>query len=164
MYTKVITAILCATLSTPSRCGEPEPAELYEMSNWFREVFAIENNSTFIMPGIKIEHAHDLVQMNSHMGYPLIIRGKKFARGMYCHAPARLKIYTGKPVRAFHATLGILDNEQTRIGQSSVEFVVSTENGTLYRSPIFHYTSAPLEINVSLDGVVEVTLGSYRCR
>ncbi len=158
MFTQVITAILCATLSVPSRGGEPEPAECFEMMKWFHEAFAIEHDEDHVKSRIQVEYAHDLVQMNSHMGRPFVIRGEKFSGGLYCHAPTKLIIFTDKPIRAFHATLGILDNEQTRIGQSSVEFIVSTESSVLYRSPIIHYTSAPLEINVPLDGVNKVLL------
>ncbi len=158
MVAEIAAAVLFATLSAPTRSGDPQPDESFEAAAWFHEAFGVAPDAPFTGPRLHIETAYDLVQRNGHMGRPLCMRGATYARGIYCHAPTTLRAELGAPARAFRATVGVDDNPQTQMGQSSVRFAVSAGDAELYRSPVLRHGSAPLAIDVPLDGAEAVRL------
>lgn len=158
MLVNMVACVLMSVLSAPTDSGVCQPDELVGMRSWFEQAFQLENTTRDIRPRLVIESAYELVQKNSHMGRPLLIHGVALTRGLYTHAPARLKVCLDGPASSFHASLGVDDNDQTRIGKSSVEFVVSAGGAEQFRSPVIHYADPALAAHVDLKGASECVL------
>ncbi len=158
MLVNMVTCLLMGVLSAPTNSGIAQPDELAGMRNWFANAFQIGDFSQEIRPCLIIETSHDQVQKNSHLGHPLTIRGVPLTRGLYTHAPTRLRVKLDGPAQSFHATLGVDDNDQTRIGKSSVEFIVSTGGTEQFRSPVLHFADQAMAAEVDLNGVTECVL------
>lgn len=150
--------MLMSVLSAPTDSGVPQPDELVGMRGWFEQAFQLENTTRNGLPRLTIGNSHELVQKNSHMGRPLLIHGVPLARGLYTHAPTRLTVFLDSPARSFHASVGVDDNDQTRIGKSSVEFVVSAAGVECFRSPVLHFADPALVADADLKGATECVL------
>ncbi len=158
MLANMVACVLLSVLSAPVDSGVCQPDELAEMRCYFEKAFQVEVTNQEVHPRFTIETSHDLVQKNAHRGHPLTIHGVPFTRGLYTHAPTRLKVFLDGPARSFHATLGVDDNDQTRIGKSSVEFTVTAGADELFRSPVMHFADPALVTNVNLESAAECVL------
>jgi len=92
---------------------------------------------------------------------PLQMGGQKFEHGLGVHAPcvALLSLY-GKTEK-FHAVVGVNDTGAGKEG--SVEFIVTGDGKTLFRSGVMKNGETPKAIDLALPGVkrlkLEVTIG-----
>lgn len=86
-------------------------------------------------------------------GGPLIIAGTEFERGVGTHAPSKFEVDLSKAGVLFEAEVGVNGN-----GAGSVEFLVVTENGILWRSGIMRGGEPAKKIAVDLTGVDHLKL------
>jgi len=90
-------------------------------------------------------------------GHPLRIRGQAFEHGFGTHALGRMFVDLHGTARRFTATVGI--DDETPVGQGSVEFMVVQDSGkVLWRSGILRRADAPKAVDVNLIGVGKIGL------
>lgn len=95
------------------------------------------------------------VQRNkSVMGQAMTMGGAHYTRGLGTHAPSRITFKIPEGLRKFAATIGY--DQEVRAG--SVVFVVHRDGSELYRSPAMRYDSAPIPVDLIVDGFSELTL------
>ncbi len=157
MLANMVACVLLSVLSAPVDSGVCQLDELVGMRGWFEQAFQIETTGD-VRPRFSIENSHDLVQKNAHTGHPLLIHGSPVVRGVYTHAPTRLTVYLDGPAKSFHVSVGVDDNDQTRIGKSSVEFVVSAGGKERFRSQVLHYADPSQVVDIALEGATECVL------
>jgi len=92
--------------------------------------------------------------------HPLRIGGRYFPRGLGTHANSSLTFTINGQARRFRASVGIDDEvrEKGSPQDADVRFLVYGDARLLYSSKAMRTGSAPEEIDVTLDGVRELTL------
>ena len=89
-------------------------------------------------------------------GLPLKIGSQAFAHGIGVHAPSAATIKLDGKAKSFRAQVGV--NTDGHNEQGSVEFLVTGDGKTLWRSGILRGGDAPKAVDVPLAGVRKLTL------
>jgi hypothetical protein len=91
-----------------------------------------------------------------HSGDPIVLHGAEYPRAIFAHAPSRL-VYNldNHHFTEFIATLGMV--EKINCGDG-VEFVVFGDGKEVFRSKVLRPSSMPMEVQVPIAGVTELTL------
>ena len=98
-------------------------------------------------------NSYDLVFRNDVPGKGLSIAERKFAHGIYCHAPTRLKVRLPGAGKSLSSTVGILTNPASQGG--SIIFTVSVGDKEVYASPVMHRGEAGVGAAADLGGAAE---------
>jgi hypothetical protein len=93
----------------------------------------------------------------SVMGRPLVIAGRRFARGLGTHAASEVAYDLEGPYTAFEAWVGV-DDEMLRYPQASVVFRVLGDGRTLFSSGIMRPKMPAVRVQVPLRGVRQLRL------
>jgi len=108
--------------------------------------------------GLLVLANHDPVIRNLRNGRPLTIAGKKYRRGLYCHAVSKVLVHLPSPGKQFSAVVGVDTHKQTSGGRGSVVFSVQTGGKRLYRSKLMREGMTGEKVQVSLAGATSLTL------
>ena len=119
-------AVLCSVT--------PTPAEFEERDAWVDARFRGSPGEPLAEPGLAILANYDPVQRNVHMGKPLKLQDKPFARGLFCHAPSMILVRIPSGGREFSAMVGVDTNDPA--GEGSVVFSVHAGGNIVFRSDI----------------------------
>ncbi|MBI5832860.1 MAG: alpha-galactosidase [Armatimonadetes bacterium] len=117
-----------------------------------------ETPGSQLEPGLTVLANHDAPSLNARQGKPLLLAGKSFERGVYCHAPSRILVRLPGPGATFTALVGVDSNSQTSGGRGSVDFAVSVAGGERFRSGTVREGMPPAAVKVPLDGATEFLL------
>jgi len=90
----------------------------------------------------------------SVMGKPMQMAGRTFHRGIGTHAQSRIVYRLPPGLRHFVATIGC-DQE---VSANSIVFIVEGDGRELFRSPLMHYDSPLIEVDVPVNGVDSLAL------
>jgi len=90
-------------------------------------------------------------------GHPLTIGGKTFTRGFGTHAESRLRVDLGGGAQSFSASVGV-DDEVNGNAASSVEFIVTGDGKTLWKSGVLRAGQPAVACTVDLTGVKSLLL------
>ena len=109
------------------------------------------------------ERAGGAGQPRSHLAqWPgrqaLNIAGRKYTRGVYCHAVGKILVRLPGPGETFTAAVGIDTNDFTSNGHSSVVFSVSVGERQLYTSKLMREGMPGEAVSVNLGGATAFTL------
>ena len=137
---------------------KPTPAELDIARTWTQTKLMGQTPTTTVQPHLQVIRNNDPVQLNGRHGKPLNLSGKKYTKGLYCHAVSRVVVYLGTPAKSFSAVVGVDSNEQTLPVKGSVHFSVSVGDKQLYSSQLMREGMPGLPVDVKLDGATEFIL------
>lgn len=134
----------------------PAPAEFAEVERWAAAAFEKQTAQAAapVDAGLFVSANHGVVQQNSRNRDPLMIAGKTYANGLYCHAPSKIIVRLPSPGRSFSAVAGV----DARANGGSVIFSVSVGQKEVYSSAIMGYPDAGIPVAVELNGTGEFTL------
>jgi len=140
-------------LTTSSEPDAPQPANL--MESGLPVLFLSE-----LFPSFAEQAWGELHFDASVENHPLKIGGRYFPRGLGTHANSSLTFTINGQARRFRASVGIDDEvrEKGSPQDADVRFLVYGDARLLYSSKAMRTGSAPEEIDVTLDGVRELTL------
>jgi hypothetical protein len=108
--------------------------------------------------GLVVLANHDPVSLNGREGNPLNIAGRKYTRGVYCHAVSKVLVRLPGPGKTFTAAVGIDTNDFTSNGRGSVVFSVSVGERQLYTSKLMREGMPGEAVSVDLGGATAFTL------
>lgn len=137
---------------------KPTPAEQDVARTWTQTKLMGQTPTVTVQPHIQVIRNNDPVQLNGRHGKPLNLSGKKYTKGIYCHAVSRVIIHLGTPAKSFSAVVGVDSNEQTLPVKGSVHFVVSAGEKLLYSSPLMREGMPGLPVEVPLNGAADFIL------
>ena len=83
--------------------------------------------------------------------------GKTFSRGLGARAESEITYNLGGAYQEFRAVIGHDDIVSVKPGK--IQFIITGDDKTLYKSPVFQKGSKPLPITVNVTGVQEIVLG-----
>lgn len=138
----------------------PSEAEILQARNWVRSHWKLDPDHRPIrVPGLIVHANHDPVVPRKPDDARLpSISGKRYSRGVYCHAVSDLEVVLPKPGKTFTASVGIDSNDDTRPGKGSVVFAVRVGETEKFRSEILREGSDPVDVRVKLDGASAFSL------
>ena len=90
-------------------------------------------------------------------GQPLTLGGKSFAHGFGTHANSTLRLALDGSVRRFSACVGV-DDEVGGNPAARVEFIVTGDGKTLWKSDVMRAGDAPKLCTLDLAGVISLVL------
>lgn len=153
-----------ATLSAAELPARPVPADFALRDAWVTEHFPKGQHGTHAEAAtapvpqstIVVLNSYDLVFLNEVPGKGLAIADQKFAHGVYCHAPTRLKVVLAHPAKSLSSSVGVLTNPDSQGG--SIIFSVSVGETDVYTSPVMHRGEKGVLATVDLRGAREFVL------
>lgn len=157
----ILLALPSLAPGAPWRPGTlPTPEEMLARDRWVAAHLAGSPTHRPADPGIEVLTAHELVQRNSRRGGALHIGSRLIKRGIFCHAPTRLVVRLPKPAIALKALVGVDSNTETRVGRSSIVFVVRAAGRELARSAVMRVNTpaAPLTARIGASRILELEL------
>ncbi len=140
---------------------QPSREELRLRDLWVRNHFPTRPTRTSPpainpAPGLMAWTSLGPVFCNAIPGKAMQIAGRKFAHGLFCHAPSRVEVRLPGPGRSFSAVVGILTNPDSQGG--SVVFCVDVEGERRFSSAVMHRGEAGARIHVELGGTTDFVL------
>jgi alpha-galactosidase len=157
MRTAATVAGIVLALTALAFAGFVTPEELSERDAWAKAWFSPPGEATRPI-GLVVLANHYPVIRNGRGGEPLSIAGKKYSRGLYCHANSKVVVYLPAPGKSFSAIVGIDSNEQTRPEKGSVVFSVGVAGKEAFVSPVMREGMAGLSVAADLKGASSFTL------
>ena len=136
----------------------PTASELTQTRDWVARHWAIKKEPPPPPVGITVFANHDPVLHRRPGTDTLSISGKKYDRGLFCHAHSDLGVVLDKPGKTFTAVVGIDSNWDTTGGKGSVRFIVKVGGAEKFRSDILREGTPPVDVRVNLDGRKEFSL------
>jgi alpha-galactosidase len=151
--------MIAAMMAQVAVGATPSPAEFADARAWVAAKFeGIAEASARSGNAIEVVTNYDPLQPNARAGKPMRITGKKYTRGLYCHAPSKLVVRLAKPAQRFEAIVGVDSNEQTSGGRGSVVFVVHVGSAEAWRSGVVREGMPGAPVSVDLNGATEFVL------
>ncbi|MCC6727786.1 MAG: NPCBM/NEW2 domain-containing protein [Chthonomonadales bacterium] len=132
--------------------------EMREAQRWAAAKLDGEPETAEPAVGLEVLANNDPVQCNARAGKPMSIAGRRFMRGLYCHAVSRVLVRLPAPAARFTALVGIDSNEQTSGGRGSVVFRVQAGGRELFRSALLREGMPAVPLSVDLGGANELEL------
>jgi len=81
---------------------------------------------------------------------PLRIGGQTFKRGLGTHANSEIVVGVPSGARIFKALVGLDNNENTRAGRGSVEFIIELNEKVIFHSPTLRCGDDAVAVNVEV--------------
>ncbi len=138
----LILAVAAAALPSAASPGDLDPSVppkdlLRSVRVWAASAFAGDGSSALRVPLTVLRQDHSALRFGqSAIGTPITLNGKRFGHGLGTHANSRIRVEVPRGAVEFSASVGVDDNEDTRRGTASVEFVVEADGVELARSPV----------------------------
>jgi alpha-galactosidase len=104
------------------------------------------------------QDAERLERRRSVLRTPMLMRGRRFERGLGSHAVGHVRIVSPEPIERFAAWVGVDENERTRGGQGSVVFSVMAGGRELFRSRVLRGGDAPEKVDLAVGGATILDL------
>ncbi len=160
----IILTTLAANLSAEALPARPMPADMSLRDAWVREHFPLNVSGMrgggvagqSPEPAVTVLSSYDAVFRNEVPGKGLAIADRKFAHGIYCHAPTRLRVRLPGSGKSFSSTVGILTNPASQGG--SIVFTVTAGEREVYASPVMHRGEAGTLAMADLGAATEFLL------
>ena len=146
------------TLSQAAHGVSVKPDEMALVRRWTSAKFEGIVPSEASQSGLVVIANNDVVQRNARAGKPLNITGKRFTRGLYCHAVSKVIVKLPGPGKTFSAVVGVDSNDQTSGGRGSVVFSVTNQGKDAFHSDVLREGHAPVPVKVDLNGSTEFTI------
>ncbi len=134
------------------------PEEMHEARRWAAAKFEGVQLAPPDGVGLIVLANNDHVGKNGRFGRPLMIAGKAYPRGLFCHAVSNVVVRLPGPGKTFTAVAGVDSNEQTRGGRGSVTFSVSVGGKQVFGSDVRKEGMPALPVSVDLGGATEFVL------
>ncbi len=134
------------------------PEEMHEARRWASARFEGVQLAPPERTGLTVLANNDHVGRNGRFGKPLMIAGKAYRRGLFCHAPSQILVRLPGPGKTFTAAAGVDSNEQTRGGRGSVTFSVGVGGKQAFRSDVRKEGMPAVPVSVDLGGATELVL------
>ncbi len=159
----LIVAAGCGLAATSARTARPTAEEMALRDRWVAEHFPAQPIQPPAAASAKAAEAGLMawtslgpVFCNALPTLPIQIADRKFERGLFCHAPGRVRVRLPGPAKSFSAVVGILTNPDSQGG--SVVFSVDVGEKRLFSSPVMHRGEAGKSIRVDLGGAQEFVI------
>ena len=146
-------SLLCGAFA--AQAASVSPGQLAQSRRWAAAKFEAPQPPKPAPPGLVVLANYDAISRNARQGKPMRLAGKDYTRGIYCHAPSKILIRLPGPGQTFTALAGVDSNEQTSGGRGSVEFSVTVDGATKFRSAVVREGMAPVPLTVDLAGATE---------
>jgi alpha-galactosidase len=156
---RLLGVILASTLPTlAARATKVQPEELTTACRWADAKFLGHVDHPELAPGYLVLANNDPVQRNARGGKPMNLAGKRYTRGLYCHATSKVVVHLPGPGQTFRAVVGVDSNEQTSGGRGSVVFSVEAGGRSLWKSPLLREGMPAATVEVATGGSRDITL------
>ncbi|MHB1459298.1 MAG: NPCBM/NEW2 domain-containing protein [Armatimonadota bacterium] len=142
----------------------PNRSEMAQAQSWVADNFKrIKKSGEAPSPvkaskysvGLNVLENHDPIAQNKRPdGIPIKIGKIEFQRGLLCHANSKVVVRLPGPGKTFSSIVGI----HSDAGGGSVIFSVKAGEKEVFRSSVLHCGDDGVPVNVTLDGVQELTL------
>ncbi len=163
----LLTVLSTALLAEPG--GAPTPDEMLAAQHGAAALFDADPALAPPSPGLEVVENWGTVQKNARYGAPFVVAGKTYERGLFCHAPSRIRVRLPGPGQTFTAVAAVPDALQWDVRDypsgpiwPEVVFVVRAGDRELFRSePVtsaHRGTTSSVPIRVDLGGAREFTL------
>ena len=136
----------------------PTPVELAEAARWAAAKFLGRVAEAHPEPALYVIANHDAVQRNARAGRPLQLVSGAFPRGLYCHAPSRVRVRLPGPSARFTAVAGVDRNDQTGGGRGSLRFSVRLGDREIFQSGVMREGMPDQPVAVALAGAETLDL------
>jgi alpha-galactosidase len=155
-------ALACGVLVMTTAWAAPAgrwitPGEMARRDAWLKASFE-KLAPTTPQSGLVVLANNDAVSKNNRNGRPLNLAGKKYTRGLFCHAVSKVAVRLPGPARTFTAVAGVDSNEQTSGGRGSVVFAVSVDGQQAFKSQVLREGMAGVPVSVALNGATAFVL------
>lgn len=156
LLSRTLAGFLMLSLVCPAllHAVQPSAAEMEDARRWVSAKFEGVQRPAGAMPSIEVVSNHGPVQIDRRGAEPIIIGGKTYRRGLYCHAPSKLNVRLPGPAKSFHAEIGV----DARAGGGSIIFIASAGGKELFRSDVMHIDTPAKAIDLDLKGERALTL------
>jgi len=134
------------------------PAEMLEANRWVTAKFGDGAEPALPEARLVVLANNDPVQHNGRNGRALNVAGRRFERGLFCHAVSKVVVRLPGPGKTFSAFVGVDTNEQTLGGRGSVGVSVSLAGKEAWRSELLREGVPGVPVSVDLAGATEFAL------
>lgn len=148
----VCSLITCGGVGYTVNAVTVAPSEQVTAAIWAKARLMGETSEIPQMEGIVVFANHDPVQRRGRNGSDMNISGKKYNRGLYCHADSHLHVNLPAAGKRFIADIGVDTNGDTYNGKGSVKFIVKSGDKELYASDVIREGGAPIPLSIDLSG------------
>ncbi len=158
MTYRILTGLVVLMMATSLDAAIPTANEMSEARMWAAARFEGKVETPPAKPGLIVLANNDPVQRNGRHEKPMVIAGKQYTRGLYCHAVSKVIVRLPGPSKSFSAVVGVDSNEQTSGGRGSVVFAVKVGGGEKFNSGVMREGMPGVPVSVDLGGATEFVL------
>jgi len=107
-----------------------------------------------------VHKSHKVLPGRTVWDTPIRLADRQYEHGLYMDAPAAVRVRLSRPAARFTATVGIDNNPSTQGNPDagSARFHVAVGGQRVFSSPVLKLQSAPLAVDVPVDGSTELVL------
>ncbi|MHB1000081.1 MAG: alpha-galactosidase [Armatimonadota bacterium] len=164
--TMVILSIITLATASSTCAMSPKQGEMLTAHRWALSAFEGIKSKETPKPGLAVQADWDRVQQGARYGSPMRIGSVKYERGIYCHAPGRIRVYLPGPGREFSATMGADDALQYDVRDypsgplwPELIFSISAGDKVIFKSEPVKGPGLPgIPVKADLGGVREFVL------
>ena len=158
LASRVLVAVWAIHIFSQAAIASVNSTEKAEVDRWVAAKFQQPPKQTKPQPGLSIVANYDFVQCNGRYDKPLNFSEKLHKRGIYCHAPSKIRVRLPGPGKSFSATVGVDSNNQTRPGRGSIGFSIKVAGKEVCRSKVMREGMAGEPLSVDLGAADEFYL------
>ncbi len=158
MTYRILTGMVVLMMATSLSAAIPTADEMSEARLWTSARFEGKVETPTAKPGLMVLANNDPVQRNGRHEKPMVIAGKQYTRGLYCHAVSKVIVRLPSPGKTLSAVVGVDSNEQTSGGRGSVVFVVKVGGGERFNSGVMREGMPGVPVSIDLGGATEFAL------
>ncbi len=147
---------------TPQTGVDPDVPLMTVPANYTQATIPVYPRSTVVYapkepsrPCLDVIHRHDIIGVNyrdAGRKQLLSLSGRKYAKGLYCHAPCCIRVVLPKPAVKFTAMLGLDDSCE---GKGRVRFIFWADGQLLFESPEIHGGANSCAVTIPMPAVRE---------
>ena len=137
---------------------QPSAEEMHEQDRWVSAKFEGKGVTEVVQSGLVVVANYEYVHQNGRFEKPFNISGKKYTKGLFCHATSELIVKLPSAGKAFHAIVGVDTNDQTSGGRGSIVFSVSAKGKEKFNSGLMKEGMAGMPVKVDLNGAREFVI------
>jgi alpha-galactosidase len=147
-YHWMFLSIICLIPSSHSLAASEE--EMAEVRHWIEPLVGIDQPEESML----VLANHDDVQINQRNGKPLKVFDAEYKRGLFCHAPSRIRVKLPGPGKTFSSVVGLDANGC----EGSVVFSVLAGDEEVFGSDVLQSGVPGAPVQVDLNSVTEFSL------